>query len=146
MQATRPFYDEIFKLYIKDYHKKFTKFVAEFWNTRMKEFDGMIIMQFLDIIYHQEHLINHYGMKDPRYSNSYNELISTFCVRTFKNMMPLILGVLKKMQTEYYKEKETICMSYGPVDLFKFINEVFGCYNYCKQEDVCKAILGLCYK
>lgn len=91
-------------------------------------------------------MINHYGMLDPRYKNSYNELISTFCVRTFKNMMPLILEVLEKMQKDFYKEKETVCVSYGPVDLFKFINEVFECYEHCQEIIVCKSMLGLCFK
>jgi len=84
-------------------------------------------------------------MSDPRYSNSYNELIATFCVRSFQHLMPMVLEVLEKMQTDTYEERG-ISLSHGPVDLFKFICQVFEGYNYCQQEDVCNALLSLCFK
>ena len=39
MQAARPFYSDLFKVLVKTYHLEFTKFMKEYWNTRMKEFD-----------------------------------------------------------------------------------------------------------
>ena len=53
----------------------------------------------------EERLINSYGMSDQRFKNSYNELISTFCLRTFKATMPMILEVLERMKTETYTER-----------------------------------------
>lgn len=103
-------------------------------------------MRFLNVLYKQEIMINSYGMTDPRYFNSYNEVSGTFCVRTFNNTMPMVLEVLEKMQKDHYKERGTICASYGPTDLFRFINEVFDCYDYCPQIDICKALLSLIFK
>lgn len=57
-------------------------------------------------------MINEYGMNDPRYGNSYNELTATYCVRVFKNMTPLTMEVLEKMKKEFYLEK-AICLSHG---------------------------------
>jgi hypothetical protein len=59
-------------------------------------------------------------MTDQRYKNSYNELISTFCIRTFKVTMPMILEVLERMKTETYTER-SVQLTHGPVDMFKFI-------------------------
>lgn len=146
IQSFRPFFREVFKLYMQTFHLKFTDFASQYWNKKYKKFAGNEIMSFLDILYQQEQMINSYGMTDPRYFNSYNELSGTFCVRTFANMMPLILQVLEKMQTEFYKERDTICCSHGPVDLFRFINEVFDCYDFCQQIDVCKSLLSLIFK
>ena len=61
-------------------------------------------------------------------------------------MMSMILEVLEKMKTEYTKEKETICVSHGPVDLYKFINEIFNGYRICPRESVVRAILSLSFK
>ena len=61
-------------------------------------------------------------------------------------MMPLVLEVLEKMKTIYGKEKETICVSYGPVDLFKFINEIYDLSFACVNKFVQKGVLGLIFK
>lgn len=99
----------------------------------------------MDILYTQESIINSYGMSDPRYEKSYNELLSTFCVRTFKVIMPMVMQVLENMQKNTYMEGD-ICLSYGPVDLFKFISQIFDGYKYCQQPVICRGILGLCFK
>jgi hypothetical protein len=131
---------------MKDYHHKFTDTAAAYWNKKYKKFNGQDIMRFLNVLYNQEFVINNYGMSDPRYFNSYNELSATFCVRTFNNTMPMVLEVLEKMTKDFYKEKETVCVSYGPVDLFRFVNEIFDCYALCQQTDICKSLLSLVFK
>lgn len=131
---------------MQKYHLLLTDFAALYWNRKFKKFSGVDIMQFLSVLYQQEITINTYGMTDPRYFNSYNEVSGTFCVRTFNNTMPMILEVLEKMQKDFYKEKDTICVSHGPTDLFRFINEVFDCYTYCPQVDICKSLLSLIFK
>ena len=72
----------------------------------------MQVLEFTNIMFAQEKLINEYSMSDPRFNNSYNELTSTFAVRTFMNVMPMILEVLEKMKTEFYVEKN-VCLSNG---------------------------------
>lgn len=52
-------------------------------------------------------------MIDGRFERAINDSLSTFFTRTFRNMMPLVLEVLEKMKTDYTKERETICVSYG---------------------------------
>ena len=39
IQAVRPFYPELIKIYIKDFHILFTDYCKKYWNKRMKEFD-----------------------------------------------------------------------------------------------------------
>ena len=146
IQSFKPFYSDLFKLYLQTFHLKLSDFASNYWNKNYKKFGGHEIMQFLNILYLQENMINKYGMNDPRYFNSYNELSGTFCVRTFNNMMPMILQVLEKMQTDFYKEKNNNCNSHGPVDLFRFVNEVFDCYDHCPQSDICKSLLSLVFK
>lgn len=73
---------------------------------------GVEILEFCNICFVQEKLVNSYGMQDARYGNSYNELTATFCVRIFKNITPMTMEVLEKMKKEYYLEK-TICLSNG---------------------------------
>lgn len=60
----------------------------------------------------EEKTINEYGTEDPRYNNSYNELTSTFCMRVYNNIMPLVMEVLESMKKKIYLEK-TICLSHG---------------------------------
>lgn len=100
----------------------------------------------VDVVYNQDKKNKKFGMTDKRYENSLNELISTFCVRTFQNIMPLILEVLEKMKKDYGKEKDTICVSFGPVDLFKFMNEIFDTSMACPSPLVQRSILSLIYK
>ena len=102
-------------------------------------------MELVNLAYKQETLINDYGMTDPRYKISYNELTATFCVRSFKNMMPMILEIVEKMQKDYYKEG-TICLSHAPSDLFRFISELFNSYKTAPFPIVSNAILGLVFK
>lgn len=93
----------------------------------------------------QDKWIQEFGMQDPRYGNSYNELTATFCVRIFKNIMPLVMEVLEKMKKDYYVEKD-VCLSHGPLDLFKFISQVTEMYKYCPHTEVMHAMLSLVYK
>ena len=39
LQASRPFYNDLFKALLKHYHIEFTNFMKTFWNERMKDFD-----------------------------------------------------------------------------------------------------------
>ena len=105
----------------------------------------MEILQFLDLVYRQDKIVKGFGLMDQRYDNSFNELISTFCVRTFHAMMPMVIGVLENMQKNTYTEG-TACLSYGPIDLFKFISQIADAYAFCPHSDVCSALLGLSYK
>ena len=43
IQAHRPFYQELFSIYIKKIHMKFTRLIAQFWNTRREDF-GVILL------------------------------------------------------------------------------------------------------
>lgn len=145
LQSVRPFSHELFKFYLLNYHSQWTDFAKDFWNKRFKEYDGVQILEFLDVVYRQVSIINEFGMNDPRYLNSYNEVIATFCLRTFNNIMPMILEVLEKMKKEFYVEK-ALCLSHAPVDLFKFINQICDMYKYCKQKEVANGLLSLSYK
>lgn len=92
-------------------------------------------------------------MQDGRFERAVSDLLSTFFTRTFQNMMPLILEVLEKMKSDYTKERDTICMSYGrllydsgPVDLYKFVNEAYDLSMVCLDPVVQKGILNLINK
>lgn len=78
----------------------------------------MQILEFLNLLYLEEKLINEYGMEDIRYQNSYNEITATFSVRIFKNMMPLVMEVLQKMRTEFYVENN-VCLSHGRIESYR---------------------------
>lgn len=73
-------------------------------------------MEFLHILQLEEKSINDYGTDDPRYHNSYNEVTATFCVRVYKNIMPMVMEVLENMKTKIYLEK-TVCLSNGRLKL-----------------------------
>lgn len=94
-----------------------------------------------------------YGMMDDRLRDGINDITASFCSRTFKNIMPMTLEVLEQMTKKYEIEKDTICVSYGrqellkgPVDLFKFLNEVIDLSMICPCQDVIKSTLGLINK
>lgn len=72
----------------------------------------MQILELLNLLFNEDKISTEYSMSDPRYTNSYNALISTFSVRTFYNMMPMILDVLDKMKNEFYIENN-VCLSNG---------------------------------
>lgn len=73
---------------------------------------GVSILEFLNVLIREEKTINEYGTEDPRYQNSYNELTATFCVRVYKNIIPMVMEVLENMKTKIVYEK-TICLSHG---------------------------------
>lgn len=58
----------------------------------------------------------------------------------------MVLEVIEKMKTEFYKDKDKACMSHGPTDLFKFISEVFNSYESCPFTDLVKSLLSLSFK
>lgn len=145
LQSYRPFYPELLKLYAKQFHLGWTDRCKNYWNTRNEEFGVGEIFEFLEMLNEQEELINSYGMKDPRYAESYNELVSTFCVRIYKATMPLTLKVLTTMKTDFEYEG-SMCVSKGHIDFFKFISETIGLARCLKLDSVCFGILGLVYK
>ncbi len=73
---------------------------------------GLTILSFMNEIMEQKKMTEEFGMTDERYTNSFNELISTLCVRIFRNMIPIFLEVLEKMKTDLFFEKN-ICMTNG---------------------------------
>src|SRR3990167_3879117 len=85
-------------------------------------------------------------MTDRRYERGVYDLMSTFFSRTFQNMMPLILEVLETMKKSHSLEEGTICVSYGPIDLMKLINEVYDLSLVCSDPIVQKGVLGLIFK
>lgn len=98
---------------------------------------------FANLITKQAKINTKYGMTDPRYERCLGDLMTTFYSRTFKNIMPLVLQVIEKMKTEFYKEKDTICLCHGPVDLFKFVNEILDQAVMCPSAVVIKGVLSL---
>jgi hypothetical protein len=42
LQATRPFYQDLFKILLTAFHKRWTEFAMSFWNKRLKEFDVLL--------------------------------------------------------------------------------------------------------
>ena len=137
---------ELFKLFHINFHANVTKFVTAFWKNHKKRLDGYEILQFLNLLYNYHEMNLKFGLKDPRYVNSFRHIVNTFSIRTFNGMMPMILTVLEDMKKNHIKEKETICVSHGPIDVFRFINEVFDCYAKCDHPDVLRAVLGLIYR
>lgn len=120
--------------------------------TYVPSYQGVQVLEFLNLLYTEEKIITDYGMSDPRYHNSYNEVSATFCVRTFKNLMPLIIEVLDKMRTDIYVEKN-VCLSHGsrivmlgPIDLFKFVNQVIDLYKFCPQKEILNNMMSLAFK
>lgn len=126
-----------------DFHNYFTDFVGQYWANNKSKMNGLEILQFLNILILYDTMNNKFGMKDPRYRNSYRNLTATFCIRTYNNVLPSILKVAEDMQQNYVIEKDTICMSNGPTDLFRYLNDIFDTYEHCKHEDVCRSIIGL---
>lgn len=90
------------------------------------------------------------GLTDPRLEKVVADLMASFYFRIYKNIMPLVLEVLKKMQTDYQKEKQgqnsQVCVTYGHVDLFKFMNQVLDYAMSLPRAEVLKGVLGLIYK
>ena len=66
-----------------------------------------------DLLLRQRLLGDQFGMKDKRLTEAIHDISSTFCGRTFDNMMPLVLEVLSTMTKKHDFERETICVSYG---------------------------------
>lgn len=146
IQAHRPFMSQFFKAYLKTYHLNLTNFIIDFWKKKNEEFSGLHIITFLSLLKGQQRIIEEYGMSDARYSNSYGELLGFFCIRSFNNVMPMVINVLEEMLKKYFIDKKGICTTHAPTDLFKFVSQLANCYNHCEEDDVLNAILGLCYK
>jgi hypothetical protein len=89
-QAKRPFYGALFQEYLRLWHLKWTEYTAVVWNERGLGFDNSMILQYVELLFYQDDTINSYGMDDPRYENSYNELMGTFCIRCYKRVMPMV--------------------------------------------------------
>jgi len=117
-----------------------------YYNGRFKELSGNDILEFADMMSRQRKGIAKYGMVDNRVERGIHDLLATFFCRIFKNTMPLVLEVLTKMRSDYSKERETICHSHGPVDLFRFINEIFDMAKECEDDIVHRGVLGLVFK
>jgi hypothetical protein len=127
-------------------HDLWTGVIAKYYNMRFRDFGGDVILQFAELVAKQNKYINKYGMEDKRYDKAIHDILATFFNRIFQTMMPLVLEVLEKMKTEFVKENETICVSHAPVDLFRFMNEVYDRSMACLDPAVQKGSLGLIFK
>ena len=85
-------------------------------------------------------------MTDPRMNEAICDITSAFCGRTFGSFMPLVLDVLNNMSKKHDVERETVCVSFGPLDLFKFLNEIIDLSLHCPCEEVIRSTLGLISK
>ena len=146
LQATRPFYQELFKLVMESLHMKWTDHVRKYYNENFKKVGVLSLLHFADLILQQKNKNEKYGMVDSWYQNYFTDILSTYFLRTFKNIVPLAMEVLQKMTKEFEKEKDTICVSYGPVDLFKFLNEILDNSMICLSPSVLKGVLNLISK
>ena len=146
LQAYRPFHDELFRLYLLEYHLRFTEFFKQFWDRKRKKFASQQILVYLNLAYNQDEITRQYQMEDPRYQNSFSTLVSTFCVNVFNNTMPMVLEVLERMKESYDLEEMGTSRSFAPIDLFKLLNEILDAYKHCPQNEVAKALLGLIFK
>jgi hypothetical protein len=123
-----------------------TESIQKFWNLRLNDFNGFDILQLINILIKQESTISLYKMNDPRYQISLNKIVSTFCIRTFNNTMPMVLEVLDKMKTDFDIGEDKICTSHAPTDLFKFISAIFDSYKTAPFPEIAKAFLSLIFK
>lgn len=87
-----------------------------------------------------------FGLRDPRYSNSYKNLMASFCIRTFNRIIPLVLEVLDNMQKTYEINEDGYSITHGAVDFMRSINQIVNAYKHCEHHDSLLAILGLIYK
>lgn len=119
IQSKRPFYDLLSRLVLETNHELWMNLLKAFYNKRFKSLSvasahqAIHILRIVDLLVRQKKKCGKYGLEDGRFDRGISDLLSTVFTRTFQNMMPLILGVLEKMKSDYTKEKETICMSYG---------------------------------
>lgn len=148
LQAQRPFYKQLFRNYLKEFHLVCVIYMKQIWNRRNKEFDGRQILEFINQVSYQEKAINVYGLKDIRFENSYNELTGTFCTRTYRAVIPMILNVLNMMRKTVTDDVSLKEVSTGPVDLFHICNGVLNLYDW-EEGQIPKTILrsmqGLCF-
>lgn len=145
IQACRPFHQHLFKLVMETFHRSWTALLTKYYNSRFRDIDGLTILQFADLTLKQLKGNKKYGMTDRRYEDCVNDLLSTFFSRTFKNMMPLVIEICYRIQKDYSKDNE-VCESFGPVDLFKFMNEVYDLSFACYDPIVQKGVLNLIFK
>ena len=148
LQAQRPFYRVMFEYYLKEFYLKMITFASQFWNKRFKEFSPGDIIYFVGLLKLQNKVINEYGLHNSRIEHSFNEVVGTFTVRMFKNIMPMIQELLNgmKINKDANTEPNGNQNSDAPVYLFKFINTVFENYSISPYPLVLRAILGLIFK
>jgi hypothetical protein len=78
---------------MQNYHVTLVGVIQDVWNYNNAKFENGEIITFINRIRTHETTILSYGMTEPRFKESYNELVSTFCTRCFRNIMPMILEV-----------------------------------------------------
>lgn len=145
LQCQRPFYADLFEQYMQHYHLHLTDWFADIWNKRYLELGASEIISIIDILFKQCSIIETYGMTDPRFAESWNELTQQFAQSLFGNIMPMILDVANKSKTDYSQAKDRFVLN-APVDLFKLLNTVFDNYYKAQREIVMRGCLSLCYK
>lgn len=95
-------------------------------------------------------LCKKYNLQDPRLADSLRNVTKTFCNRTFDNMEPIVKTIVSSMAEKFFLDHETVCMSYGtfllpgPVDLFKFLNEIIDTTLRFPRQEVLSETLALC--
>ena len=141
LQAQRPFYNNLLKAFMKNFHIESLKYSVVIWNRRHKDFGGDEVVRFIQLIYKQQEIIESYGMKEPRFDNSINELSSAFQIKIYKNVMPMIQTIIDGMR-KTYEEENQMYMSKGPNSFFKIINQVWDNYLLCKKELVYRNVLS----
>lgn len=124
IQAKRPYPKRVLQQYLKEWHMNYTKLMAIFWNSRYCEFESANILELVDVLKYQEKTISNYGMSDVRLGNSYNEIMATFCVRSFGKYMPIIINLITILRTKLIQGQKRgkidyVWMESSSTELFK---------------------------
>lgn len=81
-------------------------------NLRSSEIDHLL--KTANLLLDERIMCDKYGLRDSsRLAEGISNIAASFCNRTFRNMMPLVIEILDSMTKKYELEKETICVTFG---------------------------------
>jgi hypothetical protein len=143
----RPFYSDLMRYLLENTHEIFTLMIGAYFNSDITAtLRGSDLLELSTIMYRQHRDMEKYNMTDERYKNTIVDMTKGMCVQTYLNLLPVLSTLLTKMQSEHSTESSGVCVSYGPGDLFKFLNQVYDSALSCPMPAVISVILGLIYK
>ena len=142
--AHRPLSMNLLNFIVFNFHKTIRTKINRFWNSNWKHFNAGEIINFMNVIWFYDRIMQFWGINDENLSGWVGPLLRTFMTRLFENCRVILANILYETRNSYYTENGKI-RSHISESLEGHLNMLFDHYKKVKIIESAELLLELCY-